>query len=119
MELESGERVEPFEELLADALGDLVVLGGENGGERLKEGERIDHREAGDAGDVAHRDLDRERLGLEAGAVADLAGLRGLVFAPLLAHPRRFGLPQAAVQVAYPALEGLLDLLGLDRQSVR
>src|SRR3546814_5402043 len=98
------EEAEPFEDFLEDALGDLVLLRGEIGGERLKEGERIDHRETGDAGDVAHRDLDRERLGLEAGAVADLAGLRGLVFAQFLAHPRRFGLPQAAVEVADHAL---------------
>src|SRR3546814_17625730 len=41
-----------------------------------------------------------------------LAGLRGLVFAQFLAHPRRFGLQQAAVEVADHALEGLLDLIG-------
>src|SRR3546814_4357171 len=70
------EEAEPFEDFLEDALGDLVLLRGEIGGERLKAGARIDQREPGDAGDVAHPDLDRERLGLEAGAVADLAGDR-------------------------------------------
>src|SRR3546814_5973303 len=34
------EEAEPFEDFLEDALGDLVLLRGEIGGERLKEGER-------------------------------------------------------------------------------
>ena len=58
-------------------------------------------------------DLDRERLGAEAGAVADLAGRGALIFAELLAHPGAFGLEHAAVEIADHAVERLLHLVGL------
>ena len=89
------------------------MLGGEIGGDGLEPGERIDNREARDAGDVARADLDRERLGLEARAVADFARGGALVFGELLAHPRAFGLREhAAVEVADDALERLLHVVG-------
>ena len=58
-------------------------------------------------GDVDAGDLDRQRLRLQPRAVAGFAGLRGLVFRKLLAHPRAVGLQQAAVEVADDALERL------------
>ncbi len=57
--------------------------------------------------------LTAQRLGLEPGAVAHLAGLRGLVLAQLLAHPRAVGREHAALEVADHALERLVDLVGL------
>src|SRR3546814_16852074 len=68
---------EPFEDFLEDALGDLVLLRGEIGGERLQDGERTDHREAGDAGDVAPSANDSRRTRIGAGAVAQPGRPRG------------------------------------------
>ena len=64
-----------------------------------------------DMRDVLAGDLHRQRLGLEAGAVADLARARALVARQLLAHPGGLGLEHAAVEVADHALERLLDLV--------
>ena len=79
--------------------------------ERREPGERVGDAAAGRQRDVLAGDLDAQRLGPEAGAVADLARLRRLVAAELLAHPRALGLEHAAVEVADHALERLLDLV--------
>ena len=63
--------------------------------------------------DMLAGDLDRERLGAEAGAVADLAGGGALIFAELLAHPGAFGLEHAAVEIADHAVERLAHLVAL------
>ena len=57
-------------------------------------------------------DLHRERLGLEARAVADRAGLLRLVARHLLAHPDAVALLPAALQVAQHALERLVHGVG-------
>src|SRR3546814_9164646 len=58
--------------------------------------------------DILARDLHRERFGAQARAMACLARMRRLIFAQLLAHPRAFGLEQAAIEVADHALERLV-----------
>ena len=63
--------------------------------------------------DVFAGDLDRERFGAEARAVAGLARHRGLVLRQFLAHPRAFGGEHAAIEVADDALKRLLDLIAL------
>src|SRR3546814_6314430 len=55
--------------------------------------------------DILARDLHRERFGAQARAMACLARMRRLIFAQPLAHPRAFGLEQAAIEVADHALE--------------
>ena len=97
IEADVVEETEALDDLLQDALGDRLLLVAEVGGHVGEEGERVDHAEAGGVGDVLARDLDRQRLGLEAGAVAGLAGAGLLVFAQLLAHPGALGLEHAAV----------------------
>src|SRR3989344_7919495 len=75
--------------------------------------QRIGDRAAGRDRDVLARHLDRKRFGLEARPVTDFAGLRGLILAQLLAHPRAVCLQHAAVEIADHALERLLDLIAL------
>ena len=107
------EEAEALDDLLQDAFGDRALLVAEMLGEVGEELQRVDDREVRRVGDVLHADLDAQCLGLEARAVADLAGLRGLVFAELLAHPRALGLEEAAVEVADDALERLSDIVFL------
>ncbi len=63
--------------------------------------------------DVLAGDLHAERLGLEAGAVADLARVRRPGSATAPRASRRFGREHAAVEVADDAFERLLHLVGL------
>ncbi len=65
-------------------------------------------REVTDLADVLAADLHRERLRLQAVAVASVAGLGGLVAAELFAHPVAVRLLEAARDVADHALEGFL-----------
>ena len=76
VEADIDEEVEALADLLEDALGDLVLLRGERRGEGAEPGVGLPDREVGDLGDVEPVELDRERLGLEALAVAGLAGRR-------------------------------------------
>ena len=92
VEADIVEEAEPLDNFLEDGAGDLVLLVVERVGHRGEEGERVHHRAAGGDGDILAGDLDRERLGLEASAVAGLAGHGGLVLGQFLAHPRAFGL---------------------------
>src|SRR3546814_20430489 len=67
-------------------------------GQAFKKGERVHHAAAGGDGNVLASDLHGQRLGLQARAVAGLAGLRGLVLAKLLPPPGAVGLQHAAVE---------------------
>ena len=69
-------------------------------------------REQAHLADVLAVDLDRQRLGLEAKAVAGLAGRRGHVALDLLARPLAFGLLVAALEIGDHALERLVHLIG-------
>ena len=57
-------------------------------------------------------DLHRQRLRLQAIAVAGLAGLVRLEARQLLAHPGGFGLAPAPLDIGDDALEGLGGLVG-------
>ena len=67
------EEAEPLVDFLEDGLGDFLMLRAELGGERAEPGVGVGDAAAGRHGDVLAGDLDAERLGLEAGAVAHLA----------------------------------------------
>src|SRR3546814_10040134 len=82
-------------------------------GQAFKKGERVHHAAAGGDGNVLASDLHGQRLGLQARAVAGLAGLRGLVLAKLLPHPGAVGLQHAAVEIADDAFERLVDFVAL------
>ena len=96
IEADVVEETEALEDFLEDAFGDLLLLAVQCGGQVGEPLQRVDHGEVGGVADVLARQLDRARLGLEAGAVAGLAGLAALVLAELLAHPRTFGAEHAA-----------------------
>jgi hypothetical protein len=77
IEADIVEEAEPLDDLLEDAASAIcVLLIVEMAGHVAEEGERGADRAAGGHGDVLAGDLHRQRLGLEAGAVADLAGAR-------------------------------------------
>ncbi len=103
---------EAVDDLLQDAVGDLVALGVELRRQALGPVDRGADREQAHLADVLAVDLDRQRLGLEAKAMTGLAGRRGHVALDLLARPLAFGLAVAAVEIGDHALERLLHLVG-------
>ena len=103
---------EPVDDLLQDSLRDLVALGVELRRQALGPFDRRADREQAHLADVLAVDLDRQRLGLEAKAVAGLAGRRGHVALDLLARPLAFGLLVAALEIGDHALERLLHFIG-------
>ncbi len=72
---------------------------------------RLADRHLGDLADMQARDLHRQRLRLQAIAGARLAGLVGLVALQLLAHPVRFRLAPAPLDIGDDAFERLLGLV--------
>ena len=66
--------------------------------------------------DVLAGDLDAQRLGLEPGAVAGLAGHVGEIFLQLLARPLALGFLEAALEIGDDAFERLLG--GVAAQAV-
>ena len=101
VEADVAEEGQPVADLLQDALGDLVALGVE----RRSAASRAQAIAAltdsvGDLADVLAVDLHRQRLGLEAEAVAGLARRRGHVALDLLARPFALGLAVAPLEVA-------------------
>ncbi len=99
---------QPLADLLQDARGDLVLLAGERPGQVLEPGDGLADGELGDLGDVETVELHRQRLGLQAVAVAGDAGLRGVVALDLLAHPGGVGLLPAALEVGDDASNDLV-----------
>ena len=65
-------------------------------------------RHLGDFADVLAGDLDAQRLGLEAGALAGVAGHVGEILLQLLARPLALGFLEAALEIGDDALERLL-----------
>ncbi len=110
-EIFEADVVEEFQavaDFLEDAPGDLVLLGVE----RLRQFEEpvagaLD-RQFGDLADVLAVDLDAQRLGLEAIAVAGGAGHVGEVLAEFFARPVALGFLEAAFEIGDDALERLL-----------
>ena len=84
------EEAEALVDLLQDRAGDFLVLGGQFGFERAEPGVGFLDAAADGDGDVLAGDLHRAGFGLEAGAVAGLAGVGGLVAGELLLHPGGF-----------------------------
>ena len=76
VEADIVEEAEPLVDLLQDRAGDLVLGRGELLVQGLEPGERVADGAGGGLADMLAGDLHRQRLGAEAGAVADLAGLR-------------------------------------------
>ena len=111
IEADIVEEAEALVDLLEDGAGDLVLGRIELLGERREPGQSVADGAGGGLADMLAGDLHRERLGAEAGAVADLARRGALIFAELLAHPGGFGLEHAAVEIADHAVERLLDLV--------
>src|SRR6185503_10847598 len=70
------EEAQAFVDLFEDRSGDLVLGLGELGVESVEPPERVGDASAGRHADVLAGDLDRQRLGLEAGAAADFARAR-------------------------------------------
>ncbi len=103
---------QPVADLLEDARGDLVLLLAEARGQAGDPVERVLDREPRDLADMAAVDLDRERLGLEAEALAGLARRLGHEAADLLAGPVRLRLLPAPLHIGDDALEGLPHLIG-------
>src|SRR6185437_6414279 len=105
------EEAEALVDLLQDDARDFLLRRVEFGFQRREPLQRVSDASAGREADVLADNLHRQRLGLEAGAVAHLARLRALVAAQLLPHPRALRLKHSAVEVADDALERLLDLV--------
>ena len=111
VEADVDQEAEPLADLLEDRAGDLVPLRGERGGRRLDPGQRLADRQAHHLADVVAGDLHRQRLGLQAEAVAGAAGAVVLVALHLLARPGAVGLAVAPLQVRDHALERPRDLV--------
>ena len=105
------EKLQPFADLFQDALGDFVLLGVQLIGEGLEPALRFPDRHVGDFADMEACDLHRERLGLQAIAVARFARLIGLITLQLLAHPVGLGFAPAPFDIGDHALERLLGLV--------
>ena len=93
-------------------MGDLVALGIERARQIARPVDRRLDRERADLADVLAVDLHRQRLGLEAEAVAGLARRRGHVALDFLARPLAFRLAVAPLEILDDALERLLHLVG-------
>ena len=78
-EPDAFQETQPLVDLLQDALGDLALLGRQLAVQRPEPVAGLGDGEIGDLGDVEAGDLDRQRLGLQALALADLAGAVVLV----------------------------------------
>ena len=107
VEADIVEEGEPLADLLQDARGDLVLLGRELRRQRLEPRSRLPDRHLGDLADMQAGDLHRQRLRLQAIALARLAELVRLVARQLLGHPRRFRLAPAPLDIVDHALERL------------
>ena len=112
VEADVAQEGQPVDDLLEDALGDLVALGVERAGQRARPFDRRLDRQQADLADVLAVDLDRQRLRLEAEALAGDARRRGHEALDLLARPLAFGLAVAPLEVLDHALERLLHFVG-------
>ena len=108
------EEAQPLVDLLEDAGGDLALLGRQLGRQLAEPLHGLADAELGRLADVEAGDLHRQRLGLQAGAVAGLALALALEALQLLAHPGGIGLLPAAVEIGDHALERLGGLVLAD-----
>ena len=93
-------------------MGDLVALGVELLRQVFRPLDRRLDRQQAHLADVLAVDLHRQRLRLEAEAVAGLAGRRAHVALDFFARPLALGLAVAPLEIGDDALERLLHLVG-------
>ena len=110
---------QPVADLLQDADRDLVLLLVELRRDRLEPRRRALDAHLGDLADMQAADLHAQRLGLQAIAVAGVAGHIGEILAELLARPFAFGLAEAALQIGDHALERLFRGVGAQARRHR
>ena len=103
---------QPVADFLQDADGDLVALRVERLRHGLEPFAGALHRHFGDFADMLAGDLDRQRFGLQAMAVAGRAGHVGEILGHLLARPFALGLTVAALEIGDDALERFLRVVG-------
>ena len=80
--------------------------------DRAEPTKRIDHGQPGRVADGGGANLDRQGFGLQPRAVAGFARCGTLIFGQFLAHPRAFGLQQAAIEIADDSVESLGHIIG-------
>ena len=112
IEADIDQEFQPRADLLEDAPGDLVLLGVELVRQFAEPGRRGLDRQVGDFADVPAADLDAQRFGLEAIAVAGFARHVGEIAGDLLARPVAVGFLVAALEIGDHALERPLGLVG-------
>ena len=112
IEADIVEEAEAFGDFLEDAIADGALFGREMIGDAARPAKRLADGAANCGGDGFAGDLDAERFGAEAIAVADFAGGGGLVPLQLLADHSAFGI-EALFEVADDAFEGFDNLIGL------
>ena len=112
VEPDIDEELQALGDLAEDSPRDLQPLRGQRGADAREPVMRGADGKIRGLGDVLPADPDRQRLRLEARAVADGAGFLGLVAGELLAHPGAVGLGEAALEIADHALEGLAHRVG-------
>ena len=93
IEPDVDQEFQPLADFLEHAHADFVLLGGEVLRQLGEPFAGALHRQLGDLGDVLAADLDAQRLGLEPGAVAGLAGHVGEIFRPGPRAPSRSRFP--------------------------
>ncbi len=111
VEADVAEEGQAVADLLQDALRDLVALGVEFLRQFARPGDRRLDRKRRDLADMLAVDLHRERLRLQAIAVAGLAGRRGHVTLDFLARPLALGFLVAPLEILDHALEGFAHLI--------
>ena len=98
---------QPLADFLEHAAGDFVVLLGEVLGQFLEPAPRRAHRKLGRLADVLVVHAHRQRLGLQAIAVAGGAGDGGEIALHVLARQIAFGLAPAPLEIVHHAFERL------------
>ena len=106
------QELQPLHDLLQDAPGDRGALRRQRRFHPGEPGQRAADRQVPRGRDVFAAHPHRQRLRLQARAVAHGAGFLRLVAAHLLAHPGAVGLLPAALQIVQHALERLGHAVG-------
>ena len=111
-EADIDQEFQPRADLLEDAPGDLVLLGGEKRRQLGEPARRGLDRHLRDFADMRAADLHAQRLGLEPIAVAGRARHVGEIAGDLLARPVAVGLAEAPLEIGDHAFERPLGVIG-------
>ena len=113
VEPDVDQEAQPLADLLEDAAGDLVLLGGRAAPAARRTMRRRADRQLGHLADVQPADLDRQRLGLEPVAVAGLARAVGRVALEISSRAQSLSVSrQRRSRLAITPSNGLLRLVG-------